>query len=46
MTVAHVNGVRVPYEDSGGSRPALVLAHGFLMDRRMFEPQVEALRSR
>jgi len=45
MPTAHVNGVKVPYDDSGGPGPALVLAHGFLMDRTMFAPQVEALRS-
>jgi len=33
----------VHYEDSGGSGPAVLFAHGFLMDRTMFAPQVEAL---
>jgi pimeloyl-ACP methyl ester carboxylesterase len=42
---AQVNGVRVPYDDTGGPGVPLVLAHGFLMDRTMFDPQVEALRS-
>jgi pimeloyl-ACP methyl ester carboxylesterase len=46
MAVVEVSGVRVPYDDSGGGGPALVLAHGFLMDRTMFDPQVAALRSR
>lgn len=31
------------YTDTGGPGPALVLAHGFLMDSRMFAKQVAAL---
>jgi hypothetical protein len=30
-------------EDSGGDGPAVILAHGFLMDHEMFAPQVAAL---
>jgi pimeloyl-ACP methyl ester carboxylesterase len=44
MERASVNGVSVAYDDTGGDGPPIVLAHGFLMDRSMFEPQVEALR--
>jgi 3-oxoadipate enol-lactonase len=44
MSVASVNGAKIVYDDTGGSGPAIVLAHGFLMDRSMFEPQVAALR--
>ncbi|MGH9011329.1 MAG: alpha/beta fold hydrolase [Acidimicrobiia bacterium] len=43
MTYADVNGQRLYYEDSGGDGPAIVLSHGFLMDREMFAPQVAAL---
>jgi 3-oxoadipate enol-lactonase len=43
MSFAEVNGQRIRFEDSGGDGPAVVLAHGFLMDREMFAPQVEAL---
>jgi 3-oxoadipate enol-lactonase len=43
MPFASVNHQDIYYEDSGGPGPALLLAHGFLMDGRMFEPQVEAL---
>src|SRR5438270_7911501 len=43
MPVAEVNGQRLRFEDTGGSGPPVVLAHGFLMDREMFAPQVEAL---
>ena len=44
MSVASVNGTKIAYDDTGGSGPAIVLAHGFLMDRSMFDPQVAALR--
>lgn len=44
MAIAAVNGQRISYDDTGGHDPVVVLAHGFLMDRSMFVPQVEALR--
>jgi 3-oxoadipate enol-lactonase len=44
MAVAEVRGARIAYDDTGGSGPPVILAHGFLMDRSMFDPQVEALR--
>jgi pimeloyl-ACP methyl ester carboxylesterase len=43
MPYADVNGQRIRYEDSGGDGPAMILSHGFLMDREMFAPQVAAL---
>lgn len=43
MPIAEINGQRIAYDDTGGSGPAVILAHGFLMDRSMFEPQAEAL---
>jgi 3-oxoadipate enol-lactonase len=43
MPFADVNGQRIRYDDSGGDGPPVILAHGFLMDREMFVPQVEAL---
>jgi pimeloyl-ACP methyl ester carboxylesterase len=43
MSYAEVNGQRIRYDDSGGNGPAVILAHGFLMDRTMFEPQIAAL---
>ena len=43
MSYADVNGQRIYYEDSGGSGPPVILAHGFLMDHEMFAPQVAAL---
>jgi pimeloyl-ACP methyl ester carboxylesterase len=43
MPYAEINGQRIRFEDSGGEGPPVVLAHGFLMDREMFAPQVDAL---
>jgi pimeloyl-ACP methyl ester carboxylesterase len=43
MSIAHVDGQRIYYEDSGGDGPPVLFLHGFLMDRRMFDPQVDAL---
>jgi 3-oxoadipate enol-lactonase len=43
VPVAEVNGQRIRFEDSGGEGPPVILAHGFLMDREMFAPQVQAL---
>jgi len=43
VPVAEINGQRIFYTDSGGDGPAVLFAHGFLMDHEMFSPQVEAL---
>ncbi len=43
MPYADVNGQRIYFEDTGGDGAPVILAHGFLMDSSMFEPQVEAL---
>jgi 3-oxoadipate enol-lactonase len=43
MPTATVNGTDIAYTDSGGDGRAVVLSHGFLMDHRMFSPQVAAL---
>ena len=43
MPYAEVNGQRIRFEDSGGDGPPVILSHGFLMDREMFVPQVQAL---
>jgi 3-oxoadipate enol-lactonase len=42
MPHADVNGQRIYFQDTGGDGLPIVLAHGFLMDRSMFEPQIEA----
>jgi pimeloyl-ACP methyl ester carboxylesterase len=44
MSIAEVNGQRISYTDHGGSGPAVLFSHGFLMDGSMFDAQVEALR--
>lgn len=46
MPLADVNGARIAYDDTGGEHPPVVLGHGFLMDRTMFAPQVDALSDR
>jgi 3-oxoadipate enol-lactonase len=43
MPFADVNGQHLYFEDSGGSGPAVIFSHGFLMDHEMFAPQVDAL---
>lgn len=43
MPIADINGQGIYFEDSGGEGPAVILAHGFLMNRRMFDAQAEAL---
>lgn len=45
MSYADLNSQLLYYEDTGGDGPAVVLSHGFLMDREMFAPQVAALAS-
>src|ERR1700682_2761844 len=46
MPLQKINRQWLHYEDTGGSLPAVVLAHGLLMDLDMCAPQVEALSSR
>ena len=46
MPTARIGTVTIAYDDTGGDGPPVVLAHGFLMDRTMFAPQVAALRDR
>ncbi len=43
MPVAEANGQQIAYSDTGGDGPALVFSHGFLMDRTMFDAQIEVL---
>lgn len=42
MSVTLPGGQEVAYSDHGGSGPVVVLLHSFLMDGRMFEPQLAA----
>jgi 3-oxoadipate enol-lactonase len=46
MPLHKINRQWIHYEDTGGNLPAVVLAHGVLMDHEMFAPQIEALSSR
>lgn len=46
MKYAELNGTTIAYEDHGGSGPAVILSHGFLMDHTMFDAQVAALSPR
>src|SRR5437660_11770397 len=43
MSYVDINGQRIRFDDTGGEGPPVILAHGFLMDRTMFAPQVSAL---
>lgn len=43
MAFADINGQRIRFDDTGGDGPSVILSHGFLMDREMFAPQVQAL---
>jgi 3-oxoadipate enol-lactonase len=43
MPFAEVDDQRIRFDDSGGDGPPVILSHGFLMDREMFAPQVDAL---
>lgn len=45
MPETTLNGWKINYEVAG-SGPPVLLAHGLLMDRTMFEPQVQALKDR
>ncbi len=46
MPSIDLNGASLFYEDSGGGEEAVVFLHGVLRDRRVFERQFIALRSR
>lgn len=46
MPFANIAANRLYFEDSGGSGPAVLFSHGFLLDHEMWEPQVKALRDR
>jgi 3-oxoadipate enol-lactonase len=44
MPLHEVNGQWINYEDTGGDLVPIVLAHGILMDRGMFAPQIESAK--
>lgn len=43
MSVIEINGRAIGYSDSGGPGPVVLMAHGFFMDRSMFDAQVSGL---
>ncbi|HEY1162585.1 MAG TPA: alpha/beta hydrolase [Candidatus Dormibacteraeota bacterium] len=45
MPLEQINGQWINYEDTGGNLGPIVLAHGILMDREMFAPQIEAAKA-
>ncbi|MEP6752638.1 MAG: alpha/beta hydrolase [Candidatus Dormiibacterota bacterium] len=45
MPLVEVNGQWINYEDTGGTTEPVVLAHGLLMDREMFAPQIAAAKA-
>ena len=44
MPTLQVNGAEIDYDDTGTGAETIVFAHGLLFDRRIFDPQIEALR--
>ncbi len=44
MLLTSINGQQIWFEDSGGSGPVVLLAHGFLMDTTMFDALADTLR--
>lgn len=45
MPLHQINGQWINYEDTGDDLGPIVLAHGILMDREMFAPQIEAAKA-
>jgi 3-oxoadipate enol-lactonase len=43
MPIATANGIHINYSDTGGTDPAVVFSHGYLMDHSMFDAQVPVL---
>lgn len=46
MPMLSVNGTELYYEDTGGSGQPIVFSHGLLWSTRLYDPQVDALRTR
>jgi pimeloyl-ACP methyl ester carboxylesterase len=44
MQTAQINGTTIAFSDTGGSGPAVILSHGYLMDHTMFDSQVAVLK--
>ena len=46
MPLIEVNDVSLCYEEHGDATESVVFVHGLLMNRHMFDAQIEALKSR
>ena len=46
MPKININGVELYYEEHSSGAETIVFAHGLLMNGRMFENQIEALKER
>jgi 3-oxoadipate enol-lactonase len=46
MPLIEVNGVSLSYEEHGDGEECIVFVHGLLMNRHMFDAQIEALKTR
>lgn len=44
MQTAPINGTTIAFSDTGGTGPAVILSHGYLMDHTMFDSQVAVLK--
>ena len=40
------NGVELAVDDTGGAKPTVLLSHGLLYSRRMWDAQIAAMRGR
>mmetsp|Transcript_19920 Transcript_19920/g.25787 ORF Transcript_19920/g.25787 Transcript_19920/m.25787 type:complete len:275 (+) Transcript_19920:52-876(+) len=46
MPIAHINGIKINYQDSGGlEKPVILFSHGFMMDHSMFKSQIDRFSS-
>ena len=43
MPTVHANDIDIAYNDQGSGDTPIVLVHGFPLDKRMWEPQIQAL---
>src|ERR687885_1197499 len=45
LVIAELNGIRLGYSDTRSGSPCVLLVHGYLLNRSMWEPQRAALRA-
>ena len=46
MPTLHTNGVNIHYQSYGSGSETIVFSHGYLMNHKMFDAQIDALKSR